>query len=433
MPDSPTNPEKRAPRFEQEQYERLLRCSEKKDMTEWNQWREENPDIEILLEGAELSYAHMERANLKFAHLEGTDLEEAHLERAVLSHAHLEGTVLEEAHLERAVLMGAHLEGTVLEKAHLERARLLGAHLEHANLYDSYLKRADLRTAHLEDAVLTGTHLESAVLIEAHMERAKLWQAHLEGAKLCQAHLEGAELERTHLEGCNFEAAIVDSQTFIWNCTIDDKTNFLGVGLNSARIHPGLKERLEGNIRKRRWVDWCRTHTVWGPLVRFFWWMSDYGRSTRRVIEVFCAFALGFAALYYALGAIDYYPHKNFAHPGVVRNLFTLDGANGGFTPVSDWIIPLRTIYFSVVTMTTLGFGDMYANPESYAGHVLLTVQVLLGYLLLGVLLTRLAVLFTAQGPADGGPPPEEPEEETGYFRRLIAWAGRLIRVRTGG
>lgn len=59
-----------------------------------------------------------------------------------------------------------------------------------------------------------------------------------------------------------------------------------------------------------------------------------------------------------------------------------------------------RPIYFSVVTMTTLGFGDMYARKGSWLGHVLLTMQVILGYVLLGALVTRFAVLFTAGGPA---------------------------------
>jgi len=50
--------------------------------------------------------------------------------------------------------------------------------------------------------------------------------------------------------------------------------------------------------------------------------------------------------------------------------------------------------------MTTLGFGDMYANCQSFWGHALLILQVLLGYVLLGALVTRFAVLFTAGGPA---------------------------------
>ena len=50
--------------------------------------------------------------------------------------------------------------------------------------------------------------------------------------------------------------------------------------------------------------------------------------------------------------------------------------------------------------MTTLGFGDIAANPDSWTGQTLLMIQVILGYVLLGALVTRFAVLFTAGGPA---------------------------------
>ena len=50
--------------------------------------------------------------------------------------------------------------------------------------------------------------------------------------------------------------------------------------------------------------------------------------------------------------------------------------------------------------MTTLGFGDIAANPDSWQGQVLLMVQVIFGYVLLGALVTRFAVLFTSGGPA---------------------------------
>jgi hypothetical protein len=81
--------------------------------------------------------------------------------------------------------------------------------------------------------------------------------------------------------------------------------------------------------------------------------------------------------------------------PGIVSNLFL--GKEG---PVPAWLAPFRAVYFSVVTMTTLGFGDMHANCQSFWGHLLLTAQVILGYVLLGALVTRFAVLFTAGGPA---------------------------------
>ncbi len=39
--------EKPERKFSQEQYDMLLRCSEKKDMTEWDEWREANPGVDF--------------------------------------------------------------------------------------------------------------------------------------------------------------------------------------------------------------------------------------------------------------------------------------------------------------------------------------------------------------------------------------------------
>ena len=49
--------------------------------------------------------------------------------------------------------------------------------------------------------------------------------------------------------------------------------------------------------------------------------------------------------------------------------------------------------------MTTLGFGDMHANPTSEWGYTVLSAQVIMGYVMLGALVTRLGILFTGSGP----------------------------------
>ena len=68
MPENNSQEEKPR-RFNKEQYDILLRCSEKKDITEWNKWRKANQREEILLE----------EADLKDTYLKGADLNEAHL------------------------------------------------------------------------------------------------------------------------------------------------------------------------------------------------------------------------------------------------------------------------------------------------------------------------------------------------------------------
>ena len=51
-----------------------------------------------------------------------------------------------------------------------------------------------------------------------------------------------------------------------------------------------------------------------------------------------------------------------------------------------DWITML---YYSVVTFTTLGFGDI--TPKTHIGALLVMVEVVIGYIMLGGLIYILA------------------------------------------
>lgn len=345
---------KREFRRDPKQLELLKKCSDRKDMTEWNKWREENPKEEIWLQGAELWGAHLEEADLR--------------------HVHLEGANLTGAHLKRAKLEGTHLEGAQLTRARLGKAELIGSHLKKANI--------------------THANLVGAILTKAHLEMAKLQDAYLEGADVKFAHLEATEFTRSNLKGADFSASVVDGSTLFWMCDIDPKTDFRGVGLDSCRIDEKTKYDLEYNRRRMNCEDWYKLHPRLARPVKIFFWMSDYGNSTWRIIKTFFAIAVCFALVYYLWGALDFYLLKDNEHPGIVANMFIDQGQQ-----VVSCIVPLRSIYFSIVTMTTLGFGDMYANTNNYwlaaiCGHLLLMLQVLLGYCLLGALVTRFAVLF---------------------------------------
>lgn len=326
-------------KFSQQQYDLLKRCSDKKDMTDWNKWQEEHWEEGIWLQGVDLN----------------------------------------------------------------------GAHLENAELWNANLENADLREAHLENANLWLGHMVNANLMGVHLENANLSGAHLEHAWGNGAYLRGACFSNAKLQGANFSAAIVDGETIVWDCEVDNKTNFMGVGLDSARIEPETKQILEYNIRRMNWEQWyrgkseniliIRIHQLLTLPVRLFWYVSNYGLSTWRIIFTFFILAFFFAAIYYVCGILN--------PPGIVSSLF-----EGKERLVPVWLVPFRTIYFSIVTMTTLGFGDMHANCQSFLGHLLLTVQVILGYALLGALVTRFAVLFTVGGPAGKFAPTKTKEEE---------------------
>jgi len=324
MPENNNSKENQDRQFDDEQHMMLLRCSEEKDITEWNEWREANEKTPILLEGAWLPKANLEGVNLRKARLKGANFKEAKL-----------------------------------QGANFKEAKLQGAHLEHARL-----QKADLTFAHLE----------------------------------------GAELKKVNLKDAIFKGVTVDGKTLIWDCDDRDseKTDFTGVGLDSARISPILKERLKNNIRKMKWQDYChakaekfekkwpwrkfRKNRWWIKLMRkpvlLFWQISAYGSSTTEIVKWFWAWALNFALIYLVWGHIS--------PPGIIHNLMD----------TSPCLSAMRSIYFSVVTMTTLGFGDMHALKGSFCGYLFLTIQVLMGYALLGALIVRFGILFISSGPS---------------------------------
>jgi hypothetical protein len=151
------------------------------------------------------------------------------------------------------------------------------------------------------------------------------------------------------------------------------RTNFEGVPLESVRIDAGTKQLLEHNVRRMNWQDWYKQHRRLAWLVRPFWWISDYGRSTGRIILSFFVLAILFAIVYRLW-------------PGLIAV-----GQLKGF-----W----HALYVSVAAMTTLGFGNVAATPDSWVGQSLLMLQVILGYAFLAALVTRFAALFRAGGPA---------------------------------
>ncbi len=349
--------EKQTRRFDQKQYNILKRCSDKKDTTEWNEWRKKNPNEPILLEGGNFHGFYLCGAFLNtgavvinpgtFLHEQWVFRGQVYLRGSAFLQAKLCGTDFRGAHIEEVVFNFADLEGGCLELAYLQKACFLGANLQGANLT---------------------------------------------GAKL---------------QGTDFSRAIVDGGTLIWQCEADRKTKFEGVGLDTVRIYSELKQLLEYNIRRMNWEDWYKGHKILQWPVRWFWCVSDYGLSTWRIIWWFLGLALFFAAIY-----------ANFAFwypPGIISHLTVWP-----HLPVWHYFLLLlfRPIYFSVITMTT-GFGDMYANSQSICGHILLIFQATLGYVLLGALITRLAVLFTGEGPA--GKFSNEKKEDTNNSRKRIS------------
>jgi len=255
--------------------------------------------------------------------------------------------------------------------------------------WNKWRNRNPLEEIWLQGASLSGFNLQGAKLWAANLQEAKLECAKLQGADLLSANLQGVNLRCAEMQGAILKVAIVNGSTTFLYCEIDENTDFRHVALENTRIDSGTKYLLKYNIRRMNWQDWYKGHRFLQWPVKLFWSISNYGISTLRIMFTFLVLAIAFTFVY------SLWPRCVMVNSAV--------GDIRGF---------VHALYFSVVTMTTLGFGDIAANPDSWPGQVVLMVQVIFGYVLLGALVTRLAVLFTADGPAGSFTPMDKETKE---------------------
>ena len=263
---------------------------------------------------------------------------------AVLSDANLPG-----ARLSGALLRGANLGGATLASANLSEANLRGAYLSGASFDRANLRGADLGIANLIGTSLVRTDLTLADLSGANLSRADLDDADLSGAKLVGANFSLANLSNTQLTDV------------VWRLHAM-RGRYLGVrGLDScfgnalfkrAAADQDFLDTLEVHLKGTRRMALFR---VWGVI--------DYGRSLLRVAGISIGLAGAYGAIYRIFPQILDYK----------------DSANSWFTPY----------YFSIVTYTTLGFGDV--RPATLLGEIIVASEVILGYTTLGLLLSVLA------------------------------------------
>ena len=285
-----------------------------------------------------------------------------------LSNVDLSGADLSGSDLRGAILRGSSLRGATLFGAHLEGCELLGADLGGANLGEVNAERTgfggvDLGGANLSEAKLSGAtfgraRLDEAVLRRADLRRARLHEASLLDADFAHADLREAELVRCAVGGGDFshcdlrEARLVDLAGY-------PRASWLGVDVREADFRGALQ--LRRFVLDENYLAEFRARSRATAALYWVWWAtSDCGRSFGRWALWTLLLIVSFG-LAYPLVEIDYGDHPTRLSP----------------------------YYFSLVTLTTLGYGDVL--PASLPAQALAMLEVSVGYLALGGLISIFA------------------------------------------
>ncbi len=307
-------------------------------------------------------------ASKKPVSLRGMSFAGEDLSRLDLSNMDLSNVNFTDANLAHAQLFNSDLTGAMLQGANLRRANLTGANLTAANLDEIRAVRACFGMARIENAVCFRGHLElcsfsRAVIKHAdfrcsNMKRSRFREADLSETDFTEADLQGADMSLCTVAGCIFNNAdlrdarlrqIRGYRRAQWIGTDIRDINFAGAYLMRRFVKDQnyLKE-----FRERNRVN-SMLYYVWKAT-------SDCGRSMALWCVWIIIFTLFFAWVYTMVG-IDY-----------------------GTYPT-----PISALYFSVVTFTTLGYGDI--RPSTAAGEMAAMAEVIIGYMMLGGLLSILS------------------------------------------
>ena len=378
---------------------------------------------DVLLNEANLSEANLFEASLSAASLFWADLYDTSFERADLSDAFLFGADISKANFLEADVSNTDLAGADLSDASFARANLSDAYLIDVNLCDASLDATNLSEAffvgsdlsgasfigaNLSDATLSNTNLIDSNFTEANLTDADLRDTNADSATFRNANLThttffGADLRRGAFYGAIFDGTKINAVTtfgdhYAKEIADDsgeygtdepspwDKAAFTYRQIERLSHDSALSGQSRWAYRKRKDVRRREYRRSPGLRNKVRWlkaegsrWLTNYGDGPWHVVGTSFVVMVLWAFLYPLVGGIDVPSDPTdtdtVAWDVLPKVIFSLPN------PLAEFA---TSLYFSVVTFTTLGYGDLH--PATGAAQALATIESFLGALLMALL-----------------------------------------------
>ncbi len=265
--------------------------------------------------------------------------------------------------------------GFILNEANLSGAQLHGANLSGAKLWDANLYGAQLYGARLSGSQLHGTDLSGVVLWSANLSGAELWCVNLRDALLIWADLTNAKGLRINyfskkLSYIEKKSPLIYQQSY---CFV--KNYFLRMGLYEDASEAAYREKV---LQRLSYFD------IWWEKIKYKY--EDFKKKELKNIESFKKKALKiikffiinsilaviplFIAFFKTIGSLIWSALCGYGEKAwrPVVSALVIIASYGLFYWYANVLEPaqnlLGSMYFSIVTFTTLGYGDI--KPIEY-------------------------------------------------------------------
>lgn len=262
-------------------------------------------------------------------------------------------------------LNGLDLTGYDFTNCDLGQANFEGCILKGTLFNGSHLANASFR-----QAVLTNTQFVSACLMGAHLEEAECDGANFNAACLYNAYFQKARLVDANFETCLLrgidlnEVVLQDPRGFLPEWPVSKvKDEQIGDWHGAAKVYWQLRQALEASGARHEagelFYKWrcCRRHTLTGQAFikdTIIWSLLGYGEKPWWTIGYAIGIILLFALLYCGT---DVYVDGQLMTRKNQEAISALEAQQVN--------IGLReAIYYSAVTFTTLGYGDVSPDLE---------------------------------------------------------------------
>ena len=322
--------------------------------------------------GSDFCWDHTEDKEACRKKLEAFAREGTSLKGANLSKADLRGLELGGIDLSEAILTRADLSDSSLFDANLKNAELLGTNLSGCDLTSANLEGSDLTRSILSGARLWHANLENSNLIEANLSRSDLWNTKLYNIKLWRTNLSDA----FSLSKKNFRSSQKKLATYTRinekgvlsaeESYRDLKRYFLSNGRYDDASWASFKEKTMEKLLLKKKGNLAYLPSLVMDI------LCGYGERPHRIIFSSFLVILIYAFLYKFFGAIKF----------TEAPLYTIS--------MGDYI------YYSVITFTTVGYGD-FIPKEVLFYRSLAASEAFIGTFMIGLFIFTLARKFSAR------------------------------------
>lgn len=357
------------------------------------------------LNGAELTNTNFSMADFSNSALRYATLTDSMFFRTSFSNANLRGASLQQVNLQEAdvtnaELIGADTSNAVASRADFSDAVMFESKFRQTDLRDCRLDGAELHNAEISGSDLRfvtaqGTHLEDADLTDVSARSTQFQGATLENAILTRTDLREANLTGTDLYQVQFSNPRLNSETdFGDTCSYESEEKSPGIAGGTAPLKAAtwVYRRLESLHEENALVDQTQHYHICkqeakrkldrqdGNYKRYAVatlnrWLTNHGESIERLLRAWVATIIVAGVLYPFVGGVS-------DNGKIYRIYFTSEWPTvTGLIGAGEAI--LRSLYFSIITFTTIGYANV--APNGVGSRILVGIESLVGAILIAL------------------------------------------------